>query len=87
VPRVWSGACGHVIADAAEAAAVARVLGDVRVEAPKRLLGEPIGAGGALNAALALLAFADGERAPALVNSASLGGTHVSLLLTPHETR
>jgi 3-oxoacyl-[acyl-carrier-protein] synthase II len=57
----------------------------VRVDAPKRLLSEPIGAGGALNAALALLAFRHGEREPALVNSGSLGGTHISLLLTPHD--
>jgi 3-oxoacyl-[acyl-carrier-protein] synthase II len=84
--RVWSGACGHAVADGAEAAAIERVLGGAaRVEAPKRLLGEPIGAGGALNAALALLAFRHGERDPALVNSASLGGTNVSLLLTPHD--
>ncbi|MDA0166507.1 beta-ketoacyl-[acyl-carrier-protein] synthase family protein [Solirubrobacter ginsenosidimutans] len=84
--RVWASACGHAVADAAEASAISRVFGSsVRVDAPKRLLAEPIGAGGALNAALALLAFRHGEREPALVNSGSLGGTHVSLLLTPHD--
>jgi 3-oxoacyl-[acyl-carrier-protein] synthase II len=86
--RVWANACGHRVADAAEAAAIARVFaGGARIETPKRLLAEPIGAGGAVNAALALLAFRHGEPEPALVNSASLGGTHVSLLLTPHDPR
>jgi 3-oxoacyl-[acyl-carrier-protein] synthase II len=89
VRRVWSGATGHPIADRAERAAITRALGDgARVESPKVLLGEPIGAGGTLGAALALLALhhenGDGPGGPVLVNSASLGGTNVSLLLSAY---
>jgi 3-oxoacyl-[acyl-carrier-protein] synthase II len=52
-------------------------------------MGEPMGAGGALNAALVLKAWQhpDSGVAPAgpvLVNSASLGGTHFSLALAPY---
>jgi 3-oxoacyl-[acyl-carrier-protein] synthase II len=88
IGRVWSGISGHGRADAAERAALHRVFGTgamPRLETPKMTLGEPIGAGGALAAALGLLALhlenGDG-RGPALVNSASLGGTNVCLLLT-----
>ena len=60
---------------------------DATVHAPKVMLGEPMGAGGALNDfALALLALA-ARRAqsagPVLVNSLSLGGTHISIVLVP----
>jgi 3-oxoacyl-(acyl-carrier-protein) synthase len=87
VGRVWSSACGHPLADAAERRALGRALhdGGHRVETPKLALGEPIGAGGALNAVLALLAprRENGiRRGPALVTSTSLGGTNVALLIT-----
>jgi 3-oxoacyl-[acyl-carrier-protein] synthase II len=57
------------------------------VLAPKLSLGEPMGAGGALNAALAVLAWQAPNARPAdrpvLVNSASFGGTNFSLVLAP----
>ena len=85
VTAVWSAAAGHRIADAAEAAAISRVFGDgATVHSPKLRLGEPIGAGASLNAALALLAWEHGApRGPALVNGLSLGGTNFSLVLAP----
>ena len=76
-------------ADSAERAALARLFGsDVKVIAPKFLFGEPLGAGGALNVALALSGWRrnDAERSPAgpvIVNSLSLGGTNISILLAP----
>ena len=86
VSTAWSSQAGCRSADRAEAAAIRRTLGeDAGVVAPKLTLGEPMGAGGALAAALALTAW---QRAPgpALVNSCSLGGTHVSLVLAPPST-
>ena len=88
VATAWSSQAGCRSADRAEAAAIRRALGaDTGVVAPKLTLGEPMGAGGALATALALTAW---QRAPApgpaLVNSCSLGGTHVSLVLAPPST-
>ena len=56
--------------------------------APKLMLGEPMGAGASLNAALALKGWQEGDEenspaGPVLVNSLSLGGTNFSLVLTP----
>ena len=87
VTAVWSAAAGHRSADAAEAAAIGRVFGGgANVLAPKVRLGEPIGVGASLNAALALLAWQHGgARGPALVNGLSLGGTNFSLLLAPYD--
>ena len=45
---------------------------------PKLKLGEPMGAGGALNAALALKSWEGGDGGPVLVNSLSLGGTNLA---------
>ncbi|MFI0480824.1 beta-ketoacyl synthase N-terminal-like domain-containing protein [Actinomadura sp. 9N215] len=83
VGSVWTSAAGLRTADRPEAAAVRRVLGpDVAEFAPKRRLGEPMGAGGALNAVLASLSLRRGHTAgPALVLSSSLGGTHIALLI------
>jgi 3-oxoacyl-[acyl-carrier-protein] synthase II len=85
VTAVWSAAAGHRIGDAAEKAAIERVFGDgTTVHAPKLRLGEPIGAGASLNAALALLSWEHGApRGPVLVNGLSLGGTNFSLVLAP----
>jgi 3-oxoacyl-[acyl-carrier-protein] synthase II len=82
---VWAGAAGLPAADRPELAAIARVLAgrDVRVETPKRLLGDPVGAGAHLCAVLAIAGRAPGEHGPVLVHSSSLGGTHVALVLTP----
>jgi 3-oxoacyl-[acyl-carrier-protein] synthase II len=89
VVAVWASSCGLTAADDAESAAIERVFGPgVRVIAPKLLLGEPMGAGGSLNAALALTGWERGDeaaspRGPVLVNSASLGGANFSICLAP----
>src|ERR1700754_3127944 len=85
VVAVWANAAGLEQADAPERAAIARVLGDgATVRTPKVKLGEPLGAGGSLNTVLALMAWQHGEDVgPVLVNSSSLGGTHISLVLKP----
>jgi 3-oxoacyl-[acyl-carrier-protein] synthase II len=85
VCTVWAAAAGLEPADAAEAAALQRVFGSPgpAVETPKRVLGDPIGGGSHLAAALALAAFGSAPAGPAVINSSSLGGTHVALVLTP----
>jgi len=85
VTAIWSAASGLTAADESERAAIHRVFGDdANVLAPKVFLGEPIGAGGSLNAALALLSWQHGAPAgPVLVNSLSLGGTNFSIVLAP----
>jgi 3-oxoacyl-[acyl-carrier-protein] synthase II len=84
VTAVWASACGHKYADAAERDAIERVFGsDVTVNTPKVKLGEPMGAGGVLNAALALKSWEGGDGGPVLVNSLSLGGTNFSFVLSP----
>jgi 3-oxoacyl-[acyl-carrier-protein] synthase II len=85
VAAVWCSAAGLRAADGPEADALARVFGTrPPVFAPKRLLGEPMGAGGALNAVLAATSLRRGHtRGPALVTSSSLGGTHVAVLIGP----
>jgi 3-oxoacyl-[acyl-carrier-protein] synthase II len=91
VTTIWSSATGHAASDAAEEAAIKRIFGSSqpRVAAPKKLLGEPIGAGGALNAALAFKDWqrANGQSRPdgvSLVNSTSFGGTNLTLVLAPY---
>ncbi|MGJ5756603.1 3-oxoacyl-[acyl-carrier-protein] synthase II [Streptomyces puniciscabiei] len=86
VAAVWANAAGLAAADRPERAAVERVfdLDRVRFETPKRVLGEPAGAGAHLSAVLAVGAWRDGRaRRPVVVNSSSLGGTHTSLVLAP----
>lgn len=85
VPMVWTSAAGLPAWDAAERRAIERLFGgQARQASPKIHLGEPMGASGSQNVLLALQAWRRGaERVPALVNSASLGGTYVSLLLLP----
>lgn len=86
VAAVWASRCGLAVADQAEAKAIERLLGaDVKVNAPKLLVGEPMGAGASLNAALAIAAWEHGEDiGPVLVNSTSLGGTNFAIVLAPH---
>lgn len=89
VKAVWTSAAGYRPADEAEERAIRRLFGEsVQLVSPKHLMGEPMGAGGALNAALALSAWqhSDGGAAPGpvLINSASLGGTHFTLVLAPY---
>jgi len=83
---VWASRCGLAIADEAEARAIERVAGaEVKVNAPKLLLGEPMGAGASLSVALAIAAWEHGEDVgPVLVNSTSLGGTNVAIVLAPY---
>lgn len=86
IATVWASAAGLAAADRPEQAAVERVFDTsrVRVEAPKRVLGEPVGAGAHLSAVLAVGAWRQGgDPRPVLVNSSSLGGTHISLVLSP----
>jgi hypothetical protein len=42
-----------------------------------------MGVGGAMNAALALKSWEQGESGPVVVNSLSLGGTNFSVVLAP----
>ena len=85
VVAVWANAAGLSQADEPEADAIVRVLGqNVSVRTPKIKLGEPLGAGGSLNTVLALQAWQHGvDVGPVVVNSSSLGGTHISLVLVP----
>jgi 3-oxoacyl-[acyl-carrier-protein] synthase II len=86
IGTIWATACGLQAADEAEAKAIERVFGEgADVAKPKLLLGEPMGAGGSLNAALAIESWRSGgaEAKPALINSLSLGGTNFSIVLAP----
>lgn len=90
VKAVWTSAAGYRPADEAEERAIRRVFGEsiLRVS-PKLFMGEPMGAGGSLNAALALKAWqtpdggATSPQGPVVINSGSLGGTHFSLAMAP----
>ncbi|MEX2619674.1 MAG: beta-ketoacyl-[acyl-carrier-protein] synthase family protein [Egibacteraceae bacterium] len=85
IEAVYASAAGLAEADEPEAGAIRRVFGDgAEVVEVKRRLGEPMGAGGSLCAALALEAFRRGDRVnPVVVNSSSLGGTHFAVVLGP----
>ncbi|MEU1205700.1 beta-ketoacyl-[acyl-carrier-protein] synthase family protein [Nocardia sp. NPDC005825] len=85
VTAVWTGAAGLPAVDGPERRAVDRLglnPACARHE-PKRVLGDPIGAGAQLAAALAITSWAHGaDHGPVLVNGSSLGGTHTSFVLT-----
>jgi 3-oxoacyl-[acyl-carrier-protein] synthase II len=84
IAAVWTNTVGIAAVDEPENHALARVFGGPSVPAqlaPKRLFGEPIGAGAPL--ALALATAAGALDGPALVVSSSLGGTHLALLIGP----
>ena len=81
---VWANAAGIPAVDRPEERALRRL--DVRAEvlAPKRVLGEPVGAGAHLSVALAVEGRRRGGAAgPVLINSSSLGGTHIALVVRP----
>ncbi len=80
---VWANRTGLPAVDRPEQAALERVLAGAAppLRSPKPVLGDPIGAGAHQAAALALAGWAGGEPGPVLVNSSSLGGTHVALAL------
>jgi 3-oxoacyl-[acyl-carrier-protein] synthase II len=82
---VWTGVAGLPAADRPELRAVRRVLDghEVRIERPRERLGDPVGAGAHLSAVLAIAGWSSGTGGPVLLNSSSLGGTHVALVLTP----
>jgi 3-oxoacyl-[acyl-carrier-protein] synthase II len=81
---IWANAAGIAAVDRPEARAVRRLGTGAPFLTPKRTLGEPVGAGAQLAAALAVAGWQDGAPAgPALINSSSLGGTHISLVLRP----
>jgi 3-oxoacyl-[acyl-carrier-protein] synthase II len=84
---VWANAAGIAAVDRPEARAVRRLGTGAPVLTPKRTLGEPVGAGAHLSAALAITGWWNGRDSappgPALINSSSLGGTHISLVLRP----
>jgi 3-oxoacyl-[acyl-carrier-protein] synthase II len=91
VSTVWASTSGYSPADRPEELAIRRVFGEkVPVQRPKLLLGEPMGAGGPLEAVLALKAWENSGAAggpakgPVLVNSGSFGGTHFSVVLAPY---
>jgi 3-oxoacyl-[acyl-carrier-protein] synthase II len=89
VAAIWATSCGLPVVDEAEAKAIERVFGEgAKVIAPKLKLGEPMGAGASLNAALALKGWQKGDeegspQGPVVVNSASLGGTNFAIVLAP----
>ncbi|MET9958600.1 beta-ketoacyl-[acyl-carrier-protein] synthase family protein [Streptomyces sp. NPDC006326] len=83
---IWANAAGLGRADGPEALATGRLSAqaDCPVHTPKRTLGEPVGAGAQLAALLALTSWDSGrDSGPVLINSSSLGGTHISLVLRP----
>ncbi|WP_245721726.1 hypothetical protein [Nocardia crassostreae] len=85
IAQVWTNETGLRAVDVPERIALRRLFGDGGPQriAAKRALGEQIGVGGLLNAALA--AFHPGRTSggAVLVNSSSLGGTHFSIVLAP----
>ncbi|MCT9110143.1 beta-ketoacyl synthase N-terminal-like domain-containing protein [Streptomyces mirabilis] len=86
---IWANAAGLTRADAPEALATGRLAAEAGcpVHTPKQTLGEPVGAGAQMAALLALTAWTTPESGaaagPVLINSSSLGGTHISLVLRP----
>ncbi|MGW2665824.1 beta-ketoacyl synthase N-terminal-like domain-containing protein [Nocardia tengchongensis] len=83
---VWTAAAGLPAVDGPERRAVDRLglSANCARHEPKRVLGDPIGAGAQLAAALAVTAWAHGGvQGPVLVNGSSLGGTHTSFVLRP----
>lgn len=84
---IWANTTGLAPADRPEQAALTRLLGattGVPTYRPKLVLGEPVGAGAHQSAALALQHWANAAtNGPVLINSASLGGTHICVILRP----
>jgi 3-oxoacyl-[acyl-carrier-protein] synthase II len=83
---IWSNAAGLAVVDRPEERAIGRlsVPASCKIETPKRVLGEPVGAGAQLSVVLAVTGWTHGQPAgAALINSSSLGGTHFSLVLYP----
>ncbi len=83
---VGANATGLPAVDRPEDAVIKRLLGhrEVAIRKPKLVLGEPIGAGAQQSAALALQEWDNGgDIGPVLINSSSLGGTHIALIMSP----
>jgi 3-oxoacyl-[acyl-carrier-protein] synthase II len=82
---IWANTTGLPAVDQPEHAALARLQGTVgiTIHKPKLVLGEPIGVSALQSAALAIQAWDHGgDSKPVLINSSSLGGTHISLILS-----
>jgi 3-oxoacyl-[acyl-carrier-protein] synthase II len=83
---IWANTTGLPAVDQPEHAALARLHGTagITIHQPKLVLGEAIGVSALQSAALAIQAWDHGgDTRPALINSSSLGGTHISLILSP----
>ncbi|MET0965677.1 MAG: beta-ketoacyl-[acyl-carrier-protein] synthase family protein, partial [Nakamurella sp.] len=81
---VWLAAAGHRSTDFAEAEVLTTVFGPAvrpNRHAPKIPLGEPMGVGGALCAALAICNWRDRNPTPALINTMSLTGSNACLVI------
>ncbi|GAB0105063.1 hypothetical protein JMUB6875_40410 [Nocardia sp. JMUB6875] len=81
---VWAGAADLPAVDGPERRAIDRLglnPACARHE-PKRVFGDPIGAGAQLAAALAITSWSHGaDLGPVLINASSLGGTHTAFVL------
>jgi 3-oxoacyl-[acyl-carrier-protein] synthase II len=83
---IWANTVGLPAADRPEQSAIGRLLSNaqVTIHRPKLVLGEPVGAGAQQSAALAIAEWdTSGRTGPVLINSSSLGGAHISLVLSP----
>ncbi|TDD72709.1 3-ketoacyl-ACP synthase [Jiangella aurantiaca] len=86
ITRLWPAAAGLEPADRGERSGLANAFGGrlPALRTPKAVLGEPVGPGGALSAALAVDELAgDPHGGAALVHATSLGGSAMSLVLRP----
>lgn len=93
ISAVWANLSGFRPTDLAETRALHHIFKQThnspQIQTPKKLFGDAAGAGGLLNAALAVKSWQDQPRQQrdaeknvyALVNSSTLGGTHFSLVL------
>jgi 3-oxoacyl-[acyl-carrier-protein] synthase II len=91
VRAVSASTSGYRPADRPEERAIRQLFGErVAVHRPKLTLGEPMGAGGALNAALVMEGWANqpeselAPKGPVIVSSGSLGGTHIAMAFAPY---
>jgi 3-oxoacyl-[acyl-carrier-protein] synthase II len=85
VDVIWTNAAGLWAVDRGERRAIERIFGNwPRLAEPKRVFGEPLGAGPALAAVLAAEGVRSGYTHPgfvALINACSLGGSNIAVVL------
>jgi 3-oxoacyl-[acyl-carrier-protein] synthase II len=90
ISAIWANTTGLPAVDQPEHAAITRLRGTagIAIHQPKLVLGEAIGVSALQSAALAIQGWDQGgDAGPALINSSSLGGTHISLILSPEGKR